>query len=246
MNLPPPADDRSFSAGDLDRVLALAAPRGGERVLDLSGRAGTLGLRAADAAASVEVMQRDAELTEEGRRLARSLGYQNLYFHTGRPDHLPFDDGQFDLAFWCLGLSREPQPLACLAEAGRVLAPSGRLVLQEVVAFEAAALDLKVWELERRRDPAFLLFYREEEVCTMARLGGFALAHEDRTAMTQDFDYWADTLGRDRPGGQKELEELKRFFFTLPPPDQDRMDLALADGRISFVYPLLTLVLTPA
>lgn len=222
----------------LTRAVTLAAAQPRERVLDLSGRAGSIAVRVAPRAASVEAVQPDAELAEEGRRLAQVLNRQNVYFHAGRLHQLPFDDGQFDLAFWCLGLSQEPRPLGTVAEIGRVLAPGGRLVLQDVVAFGRPEVDLKVWELERRRNPAHLLYYLPEEIEAMVALAELTITRREDSIMTQDFDYWADTTN----AGGEELEELKRVFFTLPPADQDQLDLALADGRISFAYPVVTLL----
>jgi SAM-dependent methyltransferase len=228
------------SIGDdpLAQALALANPRSDERVLDLSGRAGTVALRLSESVHSVEVLQPAVDLVEEGRRLAVSMGRRNLYFHAGHSWRLPFDDDQFNLCFWCLGLCRTGRPLATLAEIGRVLMPGGRLVLQDVLAFGSPSLDLKMWELERRRDPTFTLFYDEGQIDAMLESAtGLNVALREHVAVTQDFAYWADVTD---PGG---LDELKRVFFSLPPADQDHLDLALADGRISFAYQVLTLLL---
>ena len=43
----------------------------------------------------------------------------------------------------------------------------------------------------------------------------------------------------------EEAGQMRQTFFTLPPADQDRIDLALSDGRISFVYPVLTVLAVP-
>jgi SAM-dependent methyltransferase len=226
----------------LAQALALAAPHPGERVLDLSGHAGLVALKLAESAASVEVIQPHQELAEEGRRLARSMHTTNLYFHTGPLHVLPFDSGQFQLVVWCRGLAREPRPLGTLAEIARVLQRAGRLVLQEVMAFGHPPLDLKIWELERRRDPAHLLYYTEGELEDMLSLSGFTMTRRERGSMTQDFGYWAS--GTDMT--EEESAEMRRTFFTLPPGDQDRIDLALSDGQISFAYPVTTVLARPS
>jgi ubiquinone/menaquinone biosynthesis C-methylase UbiE len=236
-----PAGD-GLQQDPLARAVVFADARAGERVLDLSGRAGSIALQVAPAAASVEAIQPAAELAEEGRRLARVLERENVYFHACALHRLPFDDGQFDLVFWCLGLSREPRPIGTLEEISRVLAPQGRLVLQDVVAFGRPVIDLKVWELERRRSAHHLLFYQEAELESLVSLAGMQISRREHSALTQDFDYWADTTG----AGRDEIDELKRVFFTLPPREQDELDLALADGRISFAYPVLTLLVERA
>lgn len=223
------------------QALALASPRPGDRVLDLSGRAGLIALKAASVAAVVEAMQPDDELAEEGRRLAQTMSTSNMFFHAGPLHRLPFDSGQFDLVIWCLGLAQQPRPLGTMAEIGRVLSPDGRLVLQEIMAFGHPPLDLKIWELERRRNPGHLLYYTEEEVDGMLALAGLQVAQKCQSGMTQDFGYWADGGGM----SPEEAGQMRQTFFTLPPADQDRIDLALSDGRISFVYPVLTVLAVP-
>lgn len=223
-------------------AVELGRPQEGERVLDLSGRAGSLALRVASTAASVEALQPDEELLEEGRRLAATLGRSNVYFHAGRPSLLPFDEAQFDLAFWCLGLSRERFPTAALREVGRVLAPDGRLVLQDVTAFGRPTIDLKLWELERARIPDHLLFYTEEQIEVLVAEAGLQVVDRTYSSLTLDFDYWAESVET----GPEELVRLKQVFFNLPLEDQDGLDLALADGRISFSYPILSLLVRSA
>lgn len=234
-------DLRNVDGDPLAMAVALAAPLPGERVLDLSGRGGTIAIQVAATAASVEAVQPEAELAEEGRRLARAMGRKNVFFHSSPLDGLPFDSGQFDLVFLCLALSREPRPLAAMREVRRVLHPGGRVVLQEVLSFEDPALDLRIWEMERRRTSGHLLFYGPGEVRELVAAAGLVADHEQRSGLTLDFDYWAGATG-ERSGdlGSGVVAESKSVFFSLSPDLQERLDLSLADGRISFTYPLLT------
>jgi hypothetical protein len=99
-------------------------------------------------------------------------------------------------------------------------------------------LDLKLWELERRRSSEFRLFYDEGQIdALLESVPGLRVVVREHLAVTQDFEYWASETDA---GG---LDDLKRVFFSLPPAEQDRLDLALSDGHISFAYQVVTLLL---
>ena len=223
-----------------EQALTHARLRPDEAVLDLSGRAGTVALRIAPEVLSVEAVQPQEELAEEGRRLAAALGTHNVYFHAGPLNSLPFDRAQFGLALWLLSLSSEPQPLRTLGEIARVLKPGGRLVLQDVVSFEVPALDLKLGEMERCRNPRHLLFYNPQEIQTLIDLAGLHIESTGRASLTQDFDYWLDPLSLKA----EEALALKQSFFLMNPAEQDLIDLSLTDRKISFSQRILTVTAT--
>ncbi len=231
-----PVDQQPVDQQPEAQALALAAVCPGERVLDLSGLAGGLALRIASVAASVEAVQPTEDLADEGRRLAETLGLDNIFFHTGRLVELPFDAGQFSLALWCRGLSQEQQPLGVLADVLRVLAPHGRLILQEITAFGRHELDLRLWELERLRSPTHLLFYTSDEIESLVRVAGMHTNRLVRGILTQSFDYWV--------GGARltehDVRRAKNELFSLTPEQQDLIDLSVTDSSISFGYPVET------
>lgn len=235
--------------GPMELAVSLAAVQPGETILDLSGRAGNMALQVAASAGSVETVQSEPELAEEGRRLAKSMGHDNVFFSTASLDDLPFDAGQFDVVLLCLGLAREPRPLAALAEVRRVLRPTGRLVLQEILAFGEPALDLRLWEAERLLSPRHLLFYSLEELYALIDAAGLGVDVEEASDLAQDFAYWAGSGGaaggaRASAANAARVQACRRMFLSLGPGFQQRLDLALADGHISFTYPLGTLLAT--
>lgn len=70
-----------------------------------------------------------------GMAMDESLGERsvNVDVRRARLDKLPAADGTFDTVFVVLQLHHEAHPAAVLAEAGRILEPSGRIVLLETV-----------------------------------------------------------------------------------------------------------------
>ena len=67
----------------LDRVRELATLDGSQRVADIYGGIGLLGLSIADQAASLTIIEIDELATEAGERTAQNWGLNNVSFHVG-------------------------------------------------------------------------------------------------------------------------------------------------------------------
>jgi ubiquinone/menaquinone biosynthesis C-methylase UbiE len=114
-----------------ERAVALSTARG--RVLEVGfGFGGSLTAYPAAAGGSLDVTGIDPHaglLRRAGRRVARAA----FPVHRVRGDarRLPFRAGSFDTVVTQFTLCSLPEPVACLAEMGRVLAPRGRLLFLE-------------------------------------------------------------------------------------------------------------------
>ncbi|MBI3958837.1 MAG: class I SAM-dependent methyltransferase [Chloroflexi bacterium] len=116
----------------VEHTLALAAPRPGERLLDVACGSGVVTRQAARmVGASGRVVGLD--LSPEALAVARSLngpdGGATIAWREGSADSLPFADGSFDVVTCQLGLMFFPDRVAALKEMRRVLAAGGRLAL---------------------------------------------------------------------------------------------------------------------
>jgi ubiquinone/menaquinone biosynthesis C-methylase UbiE len=117
-----------------DRVVALAAPRPGERVLDLGCGTGTLLLALAKAAPAATFTGLDADpaiLALAAAKLQAAGAEARLL--QGLSDALPLPDAQFDVAVSTL-FFHHLQPYAkhrTVQELRRVLRPGGRLVIAD-------------------------------------------------------------------------------------------------------------------
>jgi len=117
-----------------DRLIKLAAPRDGERVLDVGCGTGTLAIDVARRCpgATVAGVDADEAMLARARAKAEQAGVE-LDLHTALAQQLPFPDGSFDVAVSSLffhHLRREVK-LAAASEILRVLRPGGRLAIAD-------------------------------------------------------------------------------------------------------------------
>jgi SAM-dependent methyltransferase len=104
----------------------------GERVLEVAGGAGRVGLQAA-AAVGPEGSVLCSDFSEEMVRVARErferLGVSNIETRALDAQDLKLDDDGFDAVLCRFGYMLMPDPRRALRESARVLGPDGRLVL---------------------------------------------------------------------------------------------------------------------
>jgi SAM-dependent methyltransferase len=117
----------------LARVLE---PRAGERMLEIGPGIGIHAIPVAAALApggSLEVLDVQQAMLDDVLRRARDAGVANLTAKCGDARALPYEDARFDAAYLVGVLGEIPDPYATLRELRRVLKPSGRLVVGEVI-----------------------------------------------------------------------------------------------------------------
>jgi demethylmenaquinone methyltransferase/2-methoxy-6-polyprenyl-1,4-benzoquinol methylase len=114
-------------------AVAVAAPRAGDRVLDIAGGTGDLSLALAPRVGPTGcVVHTDinAAMLGAGRDRLVNRGF-NLPTVLCDAEALPFADASFDLATVGFGLRNMTHKERALAEMARVLRPGGRLVVLE-------------------------------------------------------------------------------------------------------------------
>lgn len=111
------------------RLLALAALRAGERVVDIACGTGLVTFAAAAAVGSggaVVGVDVSDEMVNLADARARERGLAHVRFERMDAEALALADGSFDVALCALGLMYVPDALKAVAEMGRVLVPGGR------------------------------------------------------------------------------------------------------------------------
>ncbi len=135
------------------------------RVADLGCGEGYLTIEASRWASQVIAVDRSKAVLDRARDLATRRKVSNVVWKKGELEKLPLGDGVVDLALLSQALHHAKDPARAIAEAARVLAPGGRVLL----------LDLRehreTWVKERLGDR--WTGFSEETLRRLLTAGGF-------------------------------------------------------------------------
>jgi SAM-dependent methyltransferase len=109
-------------------VVEQAAPREGERVVDVGCGTGNAALLAAERGATVTGVDPAQRLLDVGAAAAAERGL-NANFVLGEAADIPLEDNGADLVLSVFGVIFAPDPEAAAAEIDRVTSPKGRVLL---------------------------------------------------------------------------------------------------------------------
>lgn len=122
---------RELFGGEVDLHLALALIDPASAVGDLGCGSGHLAELLAPHVARLVAVDGSVEMADAAR--ARLSAQPNVDVRHGDLEQLPIGDGELDLAVLSLVLHYVPEPARVIAEAHRVLSPSGRLIVLDML-----------------------------------------------------------------------------------------------------------------
>jgi SAM-dependent methyltransferase len=180
----------AHAAGTLDALVALAAPRTGERWLDIACGPGIVCRALAAHAGSVHGIDLTPAMVQLARAEASAAGIANATFAVGDATALDLPEAGVDGAVARFAIHHVPAPGRVLSELARVLRPGGRLVLADHLLDDDG--DAAAWsqEIERLRDPSHWACLTLARQRALARRAGLQLEHEEVFAARLDFDDW--------------------------------------------------------
>jgi SAM-dependent methyltransferase len=146
------------AAKDWRGLVKWCRPDPGDRALDVAAGPALLAGELVPLVAEVTAVDPSAALLAHAPAGVRRV--------VGRAEQLPFPDGAFSLVTCVHGLHHVASPARALAEMARVLAPGGRLVLEDFVADDDPRIASRWEEIERLRDPGHGRFLHAGEART--------------------------------------------------------------------------------
>lgn len=230
------ASSEVFVGGpDLEAMRATAMLQGHERVLDIGAGAGHTALFFAPGVRRVDAIDLAGPMLTQGRRLATERGLENVHWHRGEAEALPFADASFDIVTSRQSAHHFPDLSAALCEAHRVLRGNGRFILVDTVAPEdhAGATFLNAFEV--LRDSSHVRDHAVSDWVRMLGEAGFEARVESDWKLDLSFGDWVrrsatpvDAIDALRAFVGRAPREISRRFF----PEPERCDRLLLDTRL--------------
>ena len=135
-------------------------------IADLGAGEAAFALQLAPRAKKVIAVDSSAKMIDVGRELAARHAIKNVDFRLGDMEEIPIADAEVDLVFFSQSLHHALHPERALAEARRILAPGGRIVVLDLLKHrfeEAREMYADEW-----------LGFSEAELESMLEGAGFA------------------------------------------------------------------------
>jgi ubiquinone/menaquinone biosynthesis C-methylase UbiE len=215
---------------DLDALRGLAADRKPQRALDLGCGGGHVSFTLAPLAGEVVAFDLSTEMLAAVRASAAERGLTNITTVCGPVETLPFADGSFDLVVSRFSAHHWHDIAQGLAEARRVLAPTGSAVFVDVVAPEVPLLDTFLQTIELLRDPSHVRDYAPREWRALLESAGFAIEGETLRRLPLDFASWIARMNTPPALAEviralhTEMADEVRAYFELTPAGDFTVD----------------------
>jgi SAM-dependent methyltransferase len=214
------------SSRTLDELLRLAAPRPGQRWLEVACGPGIISRRLAGEVAEVHGIDVTPAMIEVARREAARAGAGNATFALGDATALKEPDGSFDGAITRFSLHHIPAPGRVLEEMARVARPGSAIVVADHLADEDA--DSAAWsqEIERLRDPSHWACLGLGRLRRLGQAAGLKLREDVLLPLELDFDDWLA-----RGSGGADARDVIERLLAGPPAGARFFSVEERDGR---------------
>lgn len=192
---------RSWAAWS--RAIGLLLPA--LRVADLGCGEGYLTIEASRWASSVIAVDRSDAVLDRARALSRRRRATNVVWKRGELEDLPIKDGSVDVALLSQALHHASDPARAVAEAARITAPGGRVLILDLRQHQEEWVRSKLGDRslgfrdEQLKDLLLAAGLKDPKTCIGSRKSGDPFAVLIATAHKPAADHPAETAKRKKP-----------------------------------------------
>jgi len=222
------------NAKALRMIVEAAAPKAGDRVLDVACGGGLVVCAFAPHVAHATGIDMTPAMLERAGQLAAEKGIGNVTWDRGDVTALPYVDGAFEVVVTRFSMHHFLDPLGVLREMIRVCAPGGRVVVVDMHASEDASKAAEWNRAEKLRDPSHVrCLTLSEHKRNFAQAG----LPEPKVTFYELRDEIRNLLGRSFPNPGDDVKIIEMYRASA---DDDRLGIPVRrDGeRIEYAFPI--------
>ena len=232
------------SGDDLDVLEAAAERLRPDRAADLGSGGGHVAYRLARHARSVVAIDLSAGMMQAVADKAKKLGLSNIETCVAPAEHLPLEDGSFDLLGCRFSAHHWHEFEAGLREARRVLKPGATAMFIDVVSPGRAVLDTHLQAIELLRDPSHVRNYTEAEWTTALARTGFRVRGTQKRRLRMDYASWIERM-RTPDSHRTAIRSLQQWastttadYFCIEPDGSFSLDTLHVEASACRAWPL--------
>lgn len=175
---------------DLRDLRVLAAPQPTDRVLDAGTGAGAVAVAFAPYVAAVTAVDLSPAMLERAEMVRAARQITNIHLRLGEVGALSLPEHSFEIVLCHDLLHYAPEPAALLARLRVLLAPGGRLVLDDIRGSDDPVKRATQNAIELRRDPATSQIYSAGEIEQLLVAAGFRIERTERYGAQRELEEW--------------------------------------------------------
>jgi ubiquinone/menaquinone biosynthesis C-methylase UbiE len=210
----------------LARVVELARPQKDWAALDIATGSGHTAFALASHVASVVGMDITMEMLREAENLKAERSVENVVFRNGDVHRLPFADGVFQLVTCRRAAHHFSNIALALQEIRRVLAPAGRVVIDDRSVPEDDFIDQCMNLLDTYHDESHVREYRPSEWRRMLEDAGFLVETVETYTRHRPLSSLTEGVS------EENVRKIHEVLGGLNAAQREAFDLVEKDGEL--------------
>ncbi|HTT75441.1 MAG TPA: class I SAM-dependent methyltransferase [Candidatus Binataceae bacterium] len=222
----------------LARLVEAINPQPQSRALEVATGPGYVAMALAARCRQVVGLDLTPAPIEIARRISRGRGITNVHFQIGDAEHLPFADGEFDIAVCRFAFHHCERPDAILAEMVRVCRIGGAVAIEDLFSSELHDRAHYMNHVERLRDRSHTKALTPTQLIAMTRKHRLEIESMHSDHIVVDLDEWL--IGAQT--GIHDAHEVRRLLTEDMYRNRSGMLPFEHDGAVKFIQRTLAIV----